>query len=54
VMVQGLLERLLHAEKIDAWFKDISQVQYTKKNTFFFTYFDYAKCGLSSSPVKVT
>jgi len=23
-MVQGLLERLLHAEKIDAWFKDIS------------------------------
>ena len=34
VMVQGLLERLLHAEKIDAWFKDISQVQYTKKILF--------------------
>jgi len=34
VMVQGLLERLLHAEKIDAWFKDISQVQYTRKILF--------------------
>lgn len=34
VMVQGLLERLLHAEKIDAWFKNISGVQYTKKILF--------------------
>jgi len=34
VMVQGLLERLLNAEKIDHWFEDIGEVQYTKKVLF--------------------
>lgn len=33
-MVQGLLERLLHAEKIESWFENISEVQYTKKILF--------------------
>lgn len=34
VMVQGLLERLLNAEKIDRWFASVSEVQYTKKILF--------------------
>lgn len=34
VMIQGLLERLLHAEKIELWFNNISEVQYTKKILF--------------------
>lgn len=34
VMVQGLLERLLNAEKIDQWFESVSEVQYTKKILF--------------------
>jgi len=29
-MVQGLLERILNAEKIDAWFEDVGEVQYTR------------------------
>lgn len=33
-MVQGLLERLLNAEKIDKWFENTSEVQYTKKILF--------------------
>lgn len=34
VMVSGLLERLLNTEKIDKWFEDISEVQYTRKILF--------------------
>lgn len=34
VMVYGLLERLLNTEKIDKWFEDISEVQYTRKILF--------------------
>jgi hypothetical protein len=33
-MVQGLLERLLNAEKIDQWFDSVSEVQYTRKILF--------------------
>ncbi|MEN9561946.1 MAG: hypothetical protein RIR73_190 [Chloroflexota bacterium] len=34
VMVQGLLERLLNADKIDRWFNATADVQYTKKILF--------------------
>ena len=34
VMVHGLLERFLNAEKIDEWFNTVSEVQYTRKILF--------------------
>lgn len=34
VMVRGLLEHLLNAEKIDAWFDSVRQAQYTKEIWF--------------------
>ena len=34
VMVRGLLERLFHAEKIDTWFENVSEVQYTRNILF--------------------
>ena len=34
VMVRGLLEHLLNADKIDMWFDSVSQAQYTKKIVF--------------------
>lgn len=34
VMVHGLLERMLSAEKIDAWFEQVREVQYTRKILF--------------------
>jgi len=34
VMVQGLLERILNAKKIDAWFENVGEVQYTRKILF--------------------
>ena len=34
VMVHGVLERFLSAEKIDDWFENISEVQYTRKILF--------------------
>jgi hypothetical protein len=34
VMVRGLLEHLLNAEKIDAWFDTVRQAQYTKDILF--------------------
>lgn len=34
VMVHGLLERFLNANKIDEWFENTSEVQYTKKILF--------------------
>ncbi len=46
VMVQGLLEHLLHKEKIDAWFGHVSEVQYTK-NTVFFAGVYHVRSGLS-------
>lgn len=33
-MVQGLLERLFNAEKIDAWFESVRDVQYTRNILF--------------------
>ncbi|MCB1796318.1 MAG: hypothetical protein KDJ70_18215, partial [Candidatus Competibacteraceae bacterium] len=30
VMVRGLLERLFDAEKIDAWFENVREVQYIR------------------------
>ncbi|MEN8123213.1 MAG: transposase [Bacteroidota bacterium] len=33
-MVQGLLERLLNAKQMDAWFENVGEVQYTKKILF--------------------
>jgi hypothetical protein len=34
VMVQGLLERMLNATKIDQWFEAVSETQYTRKILF--------------------
>ncbi|MBK1650573.1 transposase [Rhabdochromatium marinum] len=34
VMVRALLERLLNAERLDAWFESVCQLQYTKKILF--------------------
>ena len=34
VMVHGVLERFLNAKKIDDWFEDVSEVQYTRKILF--------------------
>jgi hypothetical protein len=34
VMVHGLLERFLNANKIDEWFESVSEVQYTRKIFF--------------------
>jgi IS4 transposase len=34
VMVRALLERLLNAERIDAWFDSVCQIQHTKKILF--------------------
>ena len=34
VMVHGLLERFLNAEKIDGWFDSVCEVQYTRKILF--------------------
>jgi len=33
-MVQGLPERILNAEKIDAWFEDVGEVQYSQYVSF--------------------
>lgn len=33
-MVQGLLERMFNAEKIDSWFENVGEVQYTRKILF--------------------
>lgn len=34
VMVQGVLERVFNAEKIDAWFENVREVQYTRNILF--------------------
>jgi len=33
-MVRGLLERLFDAEKIDAWFENVREVQYIRNISF--------------------
>ena len=34
VMVRALLENLLNADKIDRWFEDVRQTQYTREILF--------------------
>ena len=51
VMARGLAERLLHAEKLDAWFDDLESSQYTRELLFSSVYslMSHVVCGSRKS-----